>query len=1106
MPPAPPGMPPAPPGMDAGPPAPPGMPPAPPGMDAAPPAPPGMPPAPPGMDAAPPAPPEMPPAPPGMDSAPPAPPEMPPAPPGMDLAPPAPPEMPPAPPGMDLAPPAPPEMPPAPPGMDLAPPAPPEMPPAPPGMDLAPPAPPEMPPAPPGMDAGPPAPPEMPPAPPGMDAGPPAPPEMPPAPPGMDAGPPAPPEMPPAPPGMDLAPPAPPEVPPAPPGMDLAPPAPPEMPPAPPGMDLAPPAPPEVESMTPNLDLLSPPSSEESGDEEMPSETSDSEMVIDPLAPITPVNEEDDFISAGAKIRQSRDVDEVAGDKLEGTLHEMETTILHADGSIIKQDVKGSITVKNPSESDRIFDIDVLLNNTENTDIGGDHIAVAELDSSKEFTTKYKVKGTQMLVLRERIDTNPDRDQERSHSISLGGEGNRISLEIEVENTSRVSLKDVMVTREFPDVLSVISAGNFDLESNVLSWDVGHLASGMKEVLSLECLILVDDISPVNAGVAKATYKADATLSNLEFRELDAFCRGFAYMNVVEDERPDNWQCKTIFENRSSFAVDLTKLQVKMKGSDELLFDISDVPEDVLPDSRWESETKIVEANEKPDFTYDLGYTVLPRVTESTEGSIALESSVLEVLDAELKKKYSKTVLPSYRQQNLNAEITITNTGSSTINLMRLTDDIPGLFMAPSLENVVVKSSGNDLPDDQVKIEVSEGVSIEKERRSPDGPGFTMTMTIGTRGPIGLGPGKSLTVTYPLTAPDPSPGNELVAGPSRCEFSAERFGPICMADLEEIPLVKVRHNRRNFSAGKSVMPIGGKGRYEVLIIFENNGDTPLQDVILNDIIPNNFEIKDWSVKGADGKRDDVSMESTTQGDSTSISWTIPAVAKSERLEVSFEIKGDGEVDAEQLNKFHGATFGDEIQDDETVIDHSESEEEEVSEESESEVVEESSEADEGGVDVSDFKWRDDVLLKVLDAHEIDAALKDEFIQFAIAFDHDNNNYLKKQELEDAAKAWNEREQSSDDEDESSQDHDEGDDSDSGEESEQVDDAEETGEESSEEQGTDETESGEAESDSEEQDAVSEEASESVAETKSCPICTEENPMDALTCHACGFAF
>ena len=52
-------------------------------------------------------------------------------------------------------------------------------------------------------------------------------------------------------------------------------------------------------------------------------------------------------------------------------------------------------------------------------------------------------------------------------------------------------------------------------------------------------------------------------------------------MRVVEDERPDNWICKTIFENRSSFAVDLVKLQVRMKGSNELLFDIHDVDQDV---------------------------------------------------------------------------------------------------------------------------------------------------------------------------------------------------------------------------------------------------------------------------------------------------------------------------------------------------------------------------------------------------------------------------------------------------------------------------------------------------------------------------------------------
>ena len=33
--------------------------------------------------------------------------------------------------------------------------------------------------------------------------------------------------------------------------------------------------------------------------------------------------------------------------------------------------------------------------------------------------------------------------------------------------------------------------------------------------------------------------------------------------------------------------------------------------------------------------------------------------------------------------------------------------------------------------------------------------------------------------------------------------------------------------------------------------------------------------------------------------------------------------------------------------------------------------------------------------------------RDAFVEFAVDYDHDDNGYLKKAELEDAAKAWNE---------------------------------------------------------------------------------------------------
>ncbi len=617
---------------------------------------------------------------------------------------------------------------------------------------------------------------------------------------------------------------------------------------------------------------------------------------------------------AGATIRSSAEVDEVPGDKLEGTLHEVETATLASDGSVVKQKIQGTLTVNNPSAEDRIYDIDVLLDNADSTDIGGDQISVDELEAGKNYVKKYSVSDAQMLVLRESLDTNPARDNERSLSIALSEEAGTVALTIEVENVSGVQLNNVNVTRAIPDCLSFNHTAASTIESSTLTWPVGSLAPGEKQVLAIEGEILVTSTSTIKAGSAEATYEADSTLSNLSFRDLDAFCRGFTYMRVREDERPDNWICQTIFENRSSFAVDLVKLQVRMKGSDDLLFDVSDVKEDVHPQGKWESEERTVMATAEPDFTYDLSYTVLPRATRKTEGTLKLEESTFTVVDAEISKTYSDDTLRSFRQQGLEANLVVKNTGSATINLMRITDDIPGLFDAPDMDSMTISVNGKELGEDQWKGELSAGITLEKEHRSPDGDGHTMTVTVGTKGPIGLKPGKSMEVSYKLNAPDPTPANERVDAPARFQFSSEQFGPVCVRDAPEAPSVRVSHLRRNFSAGKQAIPMGGKGRYEVLILFENNGDTALQDVFIRDVIPSNFEIKDWHIRGAGGeKRSDVEMTTNETEDGVEITWKVPVVAKGERLDVSFEIKGEGEIDAEALNRFHGAHFGDELE-------------------------------------------------------------------------------------------------------------------------------------------------------------------------------------------------
>ena len=1011
--------------------------------------------------------PEAPPAPPGMPAMPPMP-EAPPAPPGMPAMP-AMPEAPPAPPGMPAMP-AMPEAPPAPPGM----PAMPEAPPAPPGM----PAMPEAPPAPPAM-------PEMPPAPPAM----PEMPSMPEAPPGLDLlapAPPAMPEMPPAPPAMPEMP----SMPEAPPGLDLlapAPPAMPEMPEAPLGLDLlAPLAPAEVEDAPPappNMDLLSPlaPAEETVDSTEdallTPLATPDPLATMDALTP-TDENPVASGEIAGATIRSSVEVDEVPGDKLEGTLHEIEKSTLTPEGTIVKQSIKGTLTVNNPSVDDRIYDIDVLLDNAETTDIGGDQISVDELEAGKNYVKKYSVSDAQMLVLREKLDTNPARNNERSLSIALSEEPGLIALEMEVENVSTVPLRDIVVTRDLPDSVQFNHTAGATVEGNTMTWEVGALHPGEKQVLSVEGQITVTSSKTIKAGSAQATYKADATLSKLSFRDLDAFCRGFTYMRVREDERPDNWICQTIFENRSSFAVDLVKLQVRMKGSDDLLFDVNDVKQDVHPQGKWESEERNVMATAEPDFTYDLSYTVLPRAVQKTEGTIRLEESSLTVVDADISKRYSTDTIKSFRQQHVSASLKVKNTGSATINLMRITDDIPGLFQAPDMDAMAIIIDGKELPIDQWKGELSAGITLEKEHRSPDGEGHTMTLTVGTKGPIGLKPGKTMEVKYKLNAPDPSPANERVDAPARFQFSSEQFGPVCLRDVPDAPSVRVSHLRRNFSAGKQAIPMGGKGRYEVLILFENNGDTALQDVFIKDVIPSNFEIKDWHVRGAGGeKRTDVDMTTKETEDGIHITWKLPVVGKGERLDVSFEIKGEGEIDAEALNRFHGAHFGDELESaeddtpaevteeapeetteeapaaEEEVVEEESAEEETAAEDAPEETTEEAPAAEEEVVEEeSAIKFREDIMLRVMEEFGIED--RDAFLEHSMNFDLDDNGYLKKAEFVAAAEAFT---------------------------------------------------AGDA---SEEEAPVEDAGSEAEvsSESKTCPICSTSNDAHAGTCNACGYTF
>jgi uncharacterized repeat protein (TIGR01451 family) len=282
-----------------------------------------------------------------------------------------------------------------------------------------------------------------------------------------------------------------------------------EAPPAPP-VDLlmeAPPAPPAdllMEAPAPPADLLM----------EAPTEPPISLLTDEVLgAPDNLIGEQ-----AGATIRSSAEVDEVPGDKLEGTLHEVEKSTLNSDGEIIKQTVKGLLKVNNPSQEDRIYDIDVMLDHAEATDIGGDQVSVDELEAGSNYSMKYKVDGKRMLVMREHLDTNPDRSDGRSLSVPSIGEGVGISLTVEVENVAMVPVNNIVVTRPIPSEMVFANTGVAVQENGSMTWDIGTMAAGETQVLSIQGEVIATSTKAIDAGSASLSYTANSTLSNLNFR------------------------------------------------------------------------------------------------------------------------------------------------------------------------------------------------------------------------------------------------------------------------------------------------------------------------------------------------------------------------------------------------------------------------------------------------------------------------------------------------------------------------------------------------------------------------------------------------------------
>ena len=613
-------------------------------------------------------------------------------------------------------------------------------------------------------------------------------------------------------------------------------------------------------------------------------------------------------------LRNSSEIDSIPGDKLHATLSETEKAVLNPDGSIRKQFIDGELILRNSSKKHRAWDIEVHLESIESTDFGDKISSVKELDPTEETAIPYTASGPRMILLKESIDTENSRDEEPSLSLVYSDSPQEVEINIQIENVSPAPIFDVEVKRTIPESFELPEDRDYSVEQDSVVWDIGRMNIGEVRNLSISAKVYTHNIEKINAGVTSATYSAEATASRARFDRVHGSGRQFSYVNAEEDDRPGVWHCTCVFENKSSFVVSLSGATVRLIGREEPILDVSDIRQDVPPEGKWDSMVKRVESEDQPSFTQEIRFSILPRVSVQSTGTVELKEQQLTVLDAVLQKRFDKSRIKSYITSNVDATVTLENTGTSEINVIRILDDIPGIFDTPSLEDVTIEMEGSELNEDQYRIDVVNGTQIEEKHTSPDGEGHGFRITIGTSAPLGLQPGKAVLIRYPLKAPDPSPRNKMLVAPIKVDFSSERFGPVASRMVERLPMIKVVHKRRNISTGKEVFPGGKPGQYEIMLMFHNSSDSALEDLALHDIVPGTFSIEESTVRSDKEGQRDASITKESARDGTQVTWAVGRIQQGERIEVLYTIQGDPEAEykVSDAQDFHGSTFGDEV--------------------------------------------------------------------------------------------------------------------------------------------------------------------------------------------------
>jgi hypothetical protein len=575
---------------------------------------------------------------------------------------------------------------------------------------------------------------------------------------------------------------------------------------------------------------------------------------------------------------------------------EQEAVQADVEGDVIDHVARGTVSVENRSDKDRIWDVDVGLHEeTGRAKLDFSSIHAQEIEPSRKKSREYLIDLMDpSIAVEEVISTHPDLPESR---VVLRGVQTHTSLQLGLKNLAIIPYKDVVITKSVPAFLkNIMFPGDISedvaIEESKLVWRIPVLEPGEMRILRYEGDLDPNATDRIPTGEVNVRAKGEDIITNIVVDSFEAMCRNMYFIEADETEEPGEWICRFVVENTSQFEVEVMRVEVKDPSSDRIYLNLDTPGVYIPPRERWESDAWLISQNERPSFIKNLVLNVVPGLLKRTSYQLTKDGGNFYPASISFKKSFDKRKVEAKRSTDIAATLTVENTGYADIEQVFVRDTLPRYFLPPKPGSITIEKAGIPLSDNV-------GIHIEPDQADPaTEQKFFIRIDDLSRFGGPLRSGERLVIKYVSTVHRPEP-EERIEAPAEVDARTYRPGPVIPGeDVAGAPVIDTLQVLRKFSIGKSIEQGSAPGEYHIELLYRNRGNNPVLDLVLKDLIPENFRGGGYTSQP---------VQDTTPEGVTILQWDVPKVDAGESLIISYSIKGEGEYHPTDAQIFYNDT-------------------------------------------------------------------------------------------------------------------------------------------------------------------------------------------------------